>query len=54
MSAFSKAELRLTIELPPVSLGGGGDFDADSSKISRISKSFQRSKQKLKKYFSRH
>ncbi len=30
------------------------DSDAASGKISRISKSFQRSKQELKKYFSRH
>jgi hypothetical protein len=55
LSAFSKAELRLTIPLSCTSLvgGGGGDSDAASGKISIISKCFHRSKQELKKYFSR-
>jgi hypothetical protein len=48
---ISKAELRLPVpfEFAPVSLGrgGGGDSVAASVKISRISKSFQRSKQEL-------
>ncbi len=52
LSAFSKAELRVTnpFELPPVRGGGGGvNYDAASGKISIISKCFQRSKQELKK-----
>jgi hypothetical protein len=57
MSAFSKAELRLEAHNPCLVGGGGeggGDSDAASGKISIISKYFRRSKQELKKYFSRH
>ncbi len=59
MSVFSKDELRLTILLswpqPHWGVGGGGgDSDAASGKIAIISKSFHRSKQELKMYFSRH
>ncbi len=45
--------LPISFELPPVSLGvgsGGGNSDAASGKISRISKNFQRSKQELTKF----
>jgi hypothetical protein len=50
---FSKAELRLTIpfELPPVLLGGGGNSDAASGKISRIRKCFHRASRNLKSIF---
>ncbi len=53
---LSKAELRLTnpFELPPVYLGGGGDFNAALGKIFIISKRFHRSNQELKKYSLRH
>jgi hypothetical protein len=52
--------LPISFELPPVSLGvggwvgmgpWGGNSDAASGKISRISKQFQRSKQELKRPF---